>query len=46
MGRPAWQVNWQAEEELAIPEFLMKATDGSRKLAAEMLKVCNLNSYG
>ena len=29
MGRPACQDNWRAEGELAFPEFLMKAADGS-----------------
>ena len=30
MGRSTYQDNWRAEEQLAIPEFLMKAADGSR----------------
>ena len=32
MGRRAYQDNWLAEEELAVPEFLMKAADGSRNI--------------
>ncbi|KAI0218798.1 hypothetical protein LSAT2_029520 [Lamellibrachia satsuma] len=32
MGRPAYQDNWRAEEELAVPEFLMKAADCSRNV--------------
>ena len=32
MGRPAYQDNWRAEEELAIPECLMKAADGRRNV--------------
>ena len=32
MGRPAYQDNWRAEEELAVPKFLMKAADGSRNV--------------
>ena len=32
MGRPACQDNWRAEEELVVPEFLMKAADGSRNV--------------
>ncbi|KAI0237131.1 hypothetical protein LSAT2_012396 [Lamellibrachia satsuma] len=32
MGRPVYQDNWQAEEELVIPEFLMKAANGSRNI--------------
>ena len=37
MGRPVCQVNWRAEKELAVPEFLMKAK-------AKTLIVSNLNS--
>ena len=32
MGRPACQDNRRAEEELAVPEFPMKAADGSRNV--------------
>ena len=32
MGRPAYQDNWRAEEELAVPEFLMKAADDSQNV--------------
>ena len=32
MERPACQDNWRAEVELAVPEFLMKAADGSRNV--------------
>ena len=32
MGWPAYQDNWRAEEELAVPEFLMKAADGSQNV--------------
>ena len=32
MGRPAYQDYWRAEEELAVPEFLMKAANGSRNV--------------
>ena len=32
MGRPTYQDNWRAEEELAVPEFLMKAADGSQNV--------------
>ena len=28
MGRLAYQDNWRVEEELAVPEFLIKAADG------------------
>ena len=27
MGRPAYQDSWRAEEELAVPEFLIKAAN-------------------
>ena len=32
MGRPACQDNWREEEELAVPEFLMKAAGVSRNV--------------
>ena len=32
MGRPAYQDNWRAEEELTDPEFPMNAVDGSRSV--------------
>ena len=32
MGRPAYQDNWQAEEELAVPDFLMKTADDSQNV--------------
>ena len=32
MGRPVYQDNWRAEEELAVPEFPMKAADDSRNV--------------
>ena len=32
MGRSACQDNWRTEEELAAPEFLMNAADGSRNV--------------
>ena len=32
MGRPAYQDNERAEEELAVPEFLMKAAESSRNV--------------
>ena len=31
MGRPAYQDSWRAEEELAVPEFLIKAANGTAK---------------
>ena len=32
MGRSAYQDNGRVEEELAVPEFQMKAVDGSRNV--------------
>ena len=32
MGWPAYQDNGRAEEEIAVPEFLMKAADSSRNV--------------
>ena len=32
MGWPACQDNWQAEKELAVQEFLIKADEGSRNV--------------
>ena len=48
MGRPAYQVNWRAEEELAFPEFLMNFVDGSRNVEYVIKIVVveeNRNSY-
>ena len=48
MGRPAYQDNWRAEEELAVPEFPMKAAEGSRNVE-QVIKIVevgeNRNSY-
>ena len=32
MGRPAYQDNWPAEDELAVPEFLTNVADGSQNV--------------
>ena len=40
MGRPAFQDNWRAEEELAVPEFPMKDADGSPKRWVSNQNIC------
>ena len=39
MGWPACQVNYRAEEELVVPEFLMKAADGKTLRAITIVVV-------
>ena len=39
MGRPACQDNWRAEEELAVPELLMKAANGSQNVEQEFCRL-------